>query len=245
MVADVARSVVHNGKRVIELHRRVGARDVLTILAASIDDRYLRRFDRKYRIRTSGFIELDQTSFERTRLRQATNYGAVNGWAFRRLLQELALPKQFAFTDLGSGLGRACILAAEYGFERVTGVELAAEFCATARSNIASCRTASGLSPINILQMDVLDYVETATDDVYFMYKPFAHDFFRQVLARLVARATALNKPVVVIFTERVGMPISFAPALTDDPAYQRMLEVVHWAQAFWVYRCGPSSIAI
>jgi SAM-dependent methyltransferase len=232
------------GKRLLVLYRTAGPVGACNVMIAGLDDRYLRRFDRQYRIATSGFIELEQTSFDRSRLRQATNYGPVNGWAFRRLLQDLALPTQFHFVDLGSGLGRACIIAAEYGFARVTGVELAPEFCVAARRNVSSCRPPAGkLSPVEILQMDVLDYCDNSDGDVFFMFRPFSEDFLNNVATKLVERARLLKKSIVVIFTERVATGKSFARVLAEHTAFHQIRHTESWAQEFWVFRCGADEI--
>src|SRR2546423_7653399 len=146
-------------KRLASLLRGAGLRKTLSVFLSVADDRYLKTFDRKYGVRTSGFIVLSTTSFAPARLRDATIYGPVNGWAFRKLLRTIRLPRNSAFVDLGCGLGRACILAAEYGFEKVTGVELAPELCAAANENIENWRKHSGINnSINILQMDPLNF---------------------------------------------------------------------------------------
>lgn len=228
------------GKRLLHLVRRAGLRQTMIILASALDDKYLKGFDRRYRIKTSGFIRLQNTSFEPTRLRDATQYGPVNGWALRRLLLDLNLPRHLRFVDFGCGLGRACILAAEYGFERVTGVELAPELCVGARENVTQCRPPAGkLSPITILQMDVLDYCEGTEDDVVFMFRPFSCEFFQIVLDKLVARAGSRRQPIMVIYSERMMVPGSFAPILAADLAFRKVHEAGIWGQAFYVFECG------
>jgi SAM-dependent methyltransferase len=224
------------------LYQEAGVIDALTIVFAGVDDRLLRRFDRTYGIETTGFIDLDQTSFDRSRLREATNYGPVNGWGFRRLLRELNLPKSLIFADLGSGLGRACIVAAEYGFAHVTGVELVGEFCAAARENVARCRPPAGtLAPTVIVQMDVLEYCAQSVDDVFFMYRPFSEDFLRKILTTLVERARTLKKPIVVIYAERVSKPENFSTLITQNAAFQGVCKLESWGQEFWVYRTTTS----
>lgn len=230
-------------KRLLRLLRNAGLVHTLAIVTASFDDRYLNRFDRAYGIVTSGFISLEDTSFKRSRLRDATLYGPVNGWGFRRLLHTLNLPRDLHFVDFGCGLGRACILAAEYGFERVTGVELAPEFCVRARENVASCRPPGGrLSPITILEMDALDYCEQTEDDVFFMFRPFSRDFFCTVLRKLSDRAQLRSRALTVIYSERLMLPGSFARFLTQEPAFTEILEATFWGQTFYVYQCGGRS---
>lgn len=238
--AVLTSSPLGGAKRLLALSRVAGLKSTLVFLASALDDRYLMRFDRKYHIRTSGFIELAHTSFDRSRLHDATLYGPVNGWAFRRLLRQLHPPTDQRFVDLGCGLGRACILAAEYGFEHVTGVDLASDLCARARANIATSRISpEARSAITVLAMDALDYCERSDDDIFFMYRPFARDFFKRVLRALKDRAQARRKQLTLIYTERVALPGSFFRMFEEDPSFRQVFETASWAQDFRVYRCG------
>jgi SAM-dependent methyltransferase len=239
-VASTTRDSVHAAKRLLALSRNAGFKSTLTFLASTLDDRYLRSFDREYHVHTSGFIDLAQTSFTRSRLDDATLYGPVNGWAFRRLLQQLHLPREQRFVDLGCGLGRACILAAEYGFERVTGIDLATDLCAQARANIAASRIPpQARSAITVLAMDALNYCERSDDDIFFMYRPFERDFFSRILSTMKARARARQRQLTVIYTERVALPGSFFHMLVEDPSFRPVFETACWAQDFHVYQCG------
>ncbi len=227
-------------RRLIHLLRTAGVGGAGVILISAMDDKYLRSFDRRHRVQTSGFLRLAETGFDRTRLPDATQYAPVSGWGFRRFLKELNLPRHLRFVDLGAGLGRACLLAAEYGFSRVIGVELAPELCAGARRNVASFRPSHGrATPVEILQMDVLEYCSRAEDDVIFMFRPFSGDFFRVVLDKIVARARAMAKPLTVIYSERMAVPGSFKETLDSHPAFRKIHEAGIWGQAFYVYQCG------
>jgi SAM-dependent methyltransferase len=68
----------------------------------------------------------------------ATNYQATTVRPLVRLLRKLQLPTQGTFVDLGCGKGRVLMIASEFGFRRVVGVEFCAELCRQARAN-ASC----------------------------------------------------------------------------------------------------------
>lgn len=233
-------SVVSAFQRLLHLLRSAGVIETCAILLSAVDDKYLRTFDRRYHLQTSGFLRLSETGFDPARLRDATQYAPVSGWGFRKFLKRLNLPRHLRFVDFGCGLGRACILAAEHGFARVTGVELAPELCVGARANVAKGRSPAGkLSPITILQMDVLDYCEKTEDDVFFMFRPFSGEFFLIVLDKLVARARAQAKPLTVIYSERMALPGSFRQTLDGHPAFRKTHEAGIWGQAFYVYQCG------
>ena len=225
-------------QRLFYLLRGAGAAQTFATLFSIVDDRYLRSFDRKYRIQTSGFILLSNTSFNPARLRDATQYGPVNGWALRRFLLQLNLPRILQFVDLGCGLGRAVILAGEYGFEKVIGVELAPEFCELARQNIANCRPPSGkLSPITILQMDALDFCAQTDADVFFMFRAFSLEFLGRILDLLANRARSRGKPVTIIYSERLLVEGSYAQSIAEHPAFRKTHQAGLFGQAFFVYQ--------
>jgi len=227
-------------KRLATLLQRAGLGPALSTLLASLDEKYLKCFDRRYRIQTSGIILLSGTSFDRSRLLDATQYGPINGWGVRKFLRKSRFPRNLHFVDVGCGLGRACILAAEYGFDKVTGVDLAAEFCAAARRNIARCRPPSGkLSPIDIVQMDALVFCGQTDADLFLMLRPFSRDLTRTVLDIMAARARSLNKVMTIIYAERVLVPDSYAPVFAENGAFQAVSQAGYWGQAFYVFQCG------
>lgn len=230
-------------KRLVHLFRWFGIAKTVSVCLGALDDRHLKSFDRRYGVRTSGHLELSKTSFDCSKLQHATSYGAVNAWAFRKLLKELNLPKRLHFADLGCGLGRACILAAEYGFEKVTGVELAHDLCVKARENISRCRLApSTISSVSIVHADVLDYCAHTEDDIFFIYRAFSLELFRTVRRKLAERATHQNKPMTLIYTERLNWPSTReVRELSDDHAFRKAHETNMFGQAFYVYRCGAS----
>ncbi len=226
-------------KRLASLVRGVGLVQTCSTILSVVDDKYLRTFDRRYRVKTSDFILLSDTKFDPARLRDATQYGPVNGWAFRKLLKHLGLPRRWHFADLGCGLGRACVLAAEYGFEKVTGVELAPEFCAIARENIANCRPLAGkTASVEILQLDALDFCDQTDADIFFMFRPFSGEFLQRILQKLVQRAR--QKPVTIIYSERLLLSGSYATLIAGNPACRKTGEAAFFGQAFYIYQCGP-----
>lgn len=228
-------------KRFSTLVQNFGWTKTLTVSVAMIDDYHIRSFDRRYGVRTSGHVELSNTSFDRSKLRHATAYGPVNGWGFRKLLAELKLPASETFVDLGCGLGRACFIAAEYGFANVTGVELAPELCVVARQNIERCHLPDAVRRrIVLVEGDALDYCQHSTDDVFFMYRAFSLEFLQRVRDTLIERAARQNKVLTIIYSERLGWPPSESVnTLTNCRTLRKVSEYHSFGQVFYVYQCG------
>jgi SAM-dependent methyltransferase len=205
-----------------------------------IEDYYLELFDRIYRVHTSGHIPLNTASVDSRKVKQASKYSPVNAWALRRLFRTLNLPKNLWFADLGCGLGRACMLAAEYGFARVTGIDISPEFCQIARNNAAIFRSrVVNSTPVNIIQTDALEYSRVADDDVFFMFRPFSSsEFLEIVVSNLANRAKQFKKTLTVIYTERMTIPSSEVDVFTRNQAFQQLGGWIWMGQAFYVYEC-------
>jgi len=232
--------------RMLTLWRGIGAKKTIVVLMSVLEDRFLRVFDRLYGVQTSRILSLHATSVERSTADRATRYAPVNAWALRRLFRTLKLPKSLRFVDIGSGLGRACLLASEYGFAHVTGIDIVPEFCQLARKNAAAFRSkVRNSTPIDILNTDALEYSRTSSDDVFFMYKPFTSSsgLLDIVLDNLERRAKQLERDLTIIYTERFIIPESDAGIFERRPAFIQLQSRNWMGQMFWVYQCRKSSI--
>lgn len=101
-------------------------------------------FDRRYRVDTAGLFYADQLVTGHERDAESAGYyatapslfcGALAEWM--ATLPEIGLTlSDYAFLDLGCGKGRIVLLASEYPFRQVTGVELHPGLAAIARRNL-------------------------------------------------------------------------------------------------------------
>ena len=229
--------------RLFLLLTEAGMLTTFSMFACAFEDSTIGLFDWKYGVKTSGYIAVEDTSFDAKKVSHATGYAPVNAWALPRLLQNLSLPKSLRFADFGCGLGRACIIAAEYGFSRVTGVDLAPEFCAAARANILKYqKKRPSAPPMHILQADVLDYCNHTDDDVFFMFRPFSYEFTGRVLKRLADRADHLGKTFTVIYTEKIMMKRNYAEAFLEERRFRPLYDEVILGQSFHVRQCGRAA---
>ncbi len=116
-------------------------------------------FDFRYGTETTRRIPKEQIATDSENIIHCVNYGASKSTPFKHLMRRLELPKDAAFVDLGSGKGRALMLASQYGFRRVVGIDFSGELCTKARENMkkfmARCPSASA---VEIIESDVTKY---------------------------------------------------------------------------------------
>jgi len=108
---------------------------------------------------------------------------------------------EFIFIDLGSGKGRALLLASEYPFQRIIGVELLPEFHRVALENVAKYRSANQKCfAIECYCADTEAYSFPRTPLVLYLFNPLPEMSLRRVIARLEESLREHPRPAYVLY---------------------------------------------
>ena len=117
-----------------------------------------------------------------------------------RRLEDIDLTA-FTFVDLGSGKGRALLMASMYPFARIIGVEVQPELDAIARQNIeVFARPGQLCRRIESLCADAREYHVPAENLVLYLFNPFPAYVLREVLEKLVDSAKRAPRPIFVLY---------------------------------------------
>jgi hypothetical protein len=106
----------------------------------------------------------------------------------------------FTFIDLGSGKGRAIMMAAAYPFRRIIGVEFAAELHRAAETNVATVRNRLPNSRIELIHADAAAYQLPNEPLIIFLFNPFSSIVVRRVAERVIASWRASPRPIYVLY---------------------------------------------
>jgi|SRR5579872_5785089 len=131
-------------------------------------------FDRRFNVSTSGFASLCRLRIASKNKGNGFRYEAVDPKIFKDAIQYV--PKSLPFVDLGCGKGRALILAHEYGFSRIIGVEFSQALASVARKNLA----ALGI-PAIVIEGDAVNFAFPVEPCAVFMYNPFNEAVLRRI----------------------------------------------------------------
>ena len=174
----------------------------------SMPDRRRRRYgdvdyDWENRVNTTSAVVSG-----RTRLLGMLNspYQPIEPDLFREMMK--ALPIEFArftFVDIGSGKGRALLLAADYGFKRIVGVELLPELNEVARENVRRILDGRpGSAAIEIISQDAVEFALPEEPLVVFLFNPLPEAGLRKFVARLEASVRANPRAGYVVYANPV-----------------------------------------
>jgi SAM-dependent methyltransferase len=143
-------------------------------------------FDWKFGTDTMGWVEQDALGADSENHRHSRCYKATKCRPFLKLLKSLDLPRDCNFVDIGAGKGRVLLLASQYGFHKVVGIEFSEHLCALARRNLESySRKVSLRSPIEIVEADATQHRFGPEDRVFFLFNPFDGVVLAQVLRNM------------------------------------------------------------
>lgn len=153
-------------------------------------------FDERFGVDTSGLI-YDLRSGHHHDLHN-NGYFAVAPSVFRSVMgamqERLQLDfSRFRFVDVGSGKGRALLLASEYPFREVIGVELSVELERVARANVARYPTSSHQPAVTSVQGDAAEFQWPSGPLIVYMWNAFTQPVMERVLQNLATSLT--NEP--------------------------------------------------
>jgi len=127
------------------------------------------------------------------------------------------------FIDLGSGKGRALLMAAEYPFRKIVGVELAPALHRVALRNVATWRSPTQrCREIELLCMDAADFVLPTDEALVYLFQPFPAETMRAVLGNLGRSLAAHPRKV----------QLAYLNPLHHELLLESGLALEHWGHA-------------
>ncbi len=146
-------------------------------------------------------------------------HGLLDCWLQRCHPQ--ASIERTVFLDVGAGKGRAILLASEYPFLRVEGIELNPALTRIAQDNIARWqgdRTAEPLASIHLHQADATRHPLPGAPAVAFLFHPFEAPVLRRYLRHVERSLTAQPHPFDLLYANAEHDSL-----LDRNPAFQQL----------------------
>ena len=160
-------------------------------------------FDQRYGINTAAEVPLALAGVNPTDAERGNvAYRAVWASEFHRSMAALPIEHhKFVFIDFGSGKGKAMLMAADYPFKRIVGVEYAPKLHEVAVRNIGIFRK---IAPVccefEPILCDALTYVPPDEPLVCFFFNPFDDATLRQVFQNLRLSVKRRYRDVYLVY---------------------------------------------
>jgi SAM-dependent methyltransferase len=165
---------------------------------------YVRSFIEEWKESFDARFDTDTAapSFGRQQKPATHFYTATTASLIYEILHSIPLrPNTFAFVDMGSGKGRALLVASEFPFAKIVGVELSTRLHQIAEENTKRYRPASQqCRAFHLHCMNVVDYVYDQEPVVVFLADPFGRETVRSVVANLEASLSSTPREAFVVY---------------------------------------------
>lgn len=194
-------------------------------------------FDFKYKTDTTSWTELQDLATLGDNKDHGFRYQPAQERSLRKVLREMRFPTDGAFVDIGSGKGRVLMIASDYGFKRVIGVEFSDLLCGIARKNLALYSQARSRElEYQIHHADAAAFAIPDDVSLVFMNNPFDETVMRPVIANIVASLARKPREIHVVYSNPT------CRALFDANDKFRVIGEYPTAQlVYLIYRAGST----
>ena len=143
-------------------------------------------------------------------------YQPTDAESFREMMVALPIDfREFTFIDIGSGKGRTLLMASQYSFRKIMGVELLPELQRAAVENIAAYRNEEQrCKQIESLLADAREFQFPLEPLVVYLFNPLPSAGLRRLLANLGESLQNKSRTVYVVY---------------HNPLLEELLEACAW----------------
>jgi SAM-dependent methyltransferase len=161
-----------------------------------------RHFDSLFGVQTEGVVDIGELGASRSSLAHARGYAPTPAKVFVDLLRKIKLQlEKVTFVDLGCGKGRVLLVASQFPFKRIIGVELSPDLALTAQRNIASYSNAKQeCTRIEVMCLDASHYAIPEEKAVIYLFHPFDEHVLARVLDNIHLSRQVHTEDLYVIY---------------------------------------------
>lgn len=160
-------------------------------------------FDFRYDIESRRAVHLADLSIDNENKIHGREYASSAAIVLREIFNRLDLDEYLSgiFVDIGCGKGKALIIAAEQGFERIVGVDFSSELCQICQENIRRYRARTkNRAVIQIINQDAASLDFPADARVFYFNNPFDAYMFRKVKDKIKESIIVHPRTCLVIY---------------------------------------------
>ena len=153
-------------------------------------------FDARFGTDTSAPV------FERDQKTSVHFYVPTTASVIYEILGSIPLqPNTLVFVDMGSGKGRALLVASEFPFTKIVGIELSNDLHRIAEENVKRYKPASQqCAAFDLKCMDALDYSYGDEPFVLFLFDPFGREILQNIITNLEVSLKARPREAYVVY---------------------------------------------
>ena len=190
-------------KRLIKDIQKKGLIKTGKIYLSKIDHRM---FDYKYNINTHRDLRLKNLSFSSINKKNGFDYETISPFLINKILTTINIYEEDILVDFGCGKGRVLLIASQYKFKKIIGIEFSRELVDIALKNIMSCKGCNNfdIDIIKIVEGDALDYKYNNDETIFYLYNPFTNIILDQLCEKIKKSIYHRSRRVYIIYVNPI-----------------------------------------
>ncbi len=167
-------------------------------------------FDLEHGTDTSGLVWGEFLSSGKGNDLWSTAYYGISPSLLTRAIEALEIQaERFTFVDLGSGKGRALLVASRFPFRKIVGVEFIPELSAAAAQNIAEFAAPwRACKDIETVNGDATEYAYPKGPLVIYLYNPFLPPVLKRCLKHIARSLENEPREVYLMYVNPAFMKL-------------------------------------
>ena len=160
-------------------------------------------FDLKHGVNTCAvMLQGDDSDIDLDGKKDAVRYEATPVNAVRSILKKLSIDySEYTFIDYGSGKGRVLLLASEYPFKQIIGVELSEDLTKTAKENFEICKNLNqNCTDVELCCANATQFKLPNGPLVIFFFTPFLGIVMDQVVSNIQESLNNTPRPMHIVY---------------------------------------------
>ncbi len=185
---------------------------------------------------TCGEIPLIGLDFHSKNKTDGLEYQSHHPVIIRAGLMALAIRyEDYTFIDVGCGKGRVLLIASEFPFRSIIGLEFAPPLAEIAKRNLQNYRSShQSCSRIKVITGDAMEYELVPEPQVLYFYSPFSPSVLDQIVQRIEDSFQRSPRDLLVVFSGTFPMR---ERAFGSRPQYERLTRDRH--MDIYRHRCS------
>jgi SAM-dependent methyltransferase len=179
-------------------------------------------WDLVHGVDTSGEIPLQNLDFESERKTPGLEYQSHHPGIIREGLKLLEIRHEdYTFVDIGCGKGRVLLVASEFPFRKIVGIEFVPQLAETARRNLKRYRARNRRCfEIEVATADATQYELAPEPQVLYFYSPFAPSIMQRVVQNIENSLRKSPRELLILFSGVINVRDA---TFKDWPQYRRL----------------------
>ncbi|MGN6542574.1 MAG: class I SAM-dependent methyltransferase [Ginsengibacter sp.] len=180
--------------------------------------------EKKYRLDTVKIDNLQHQKIKSENLKHASIYQASNYYLIERAFEFLKNEHvNNHLVDFGCGKGRIMVVAAYYGFKKITGIDFSQLLCNEAEENIQKIKPLFPSTDFEIICDDAVNYSIKDDDTIFFFFNPFDEVVMLQVVKNILASLKNDERKIYVVYVNPLHKEIFLSAGFEEEYYFKKM----------------------